>query len=458
MRKLHLFLLSILLLPFSLGYKVILHDEIDYTASSNQLDQHGWLNSPVYGNGTDFCSADGDSMSCLGNNTLVYRSFKTEASPDYCLTHNESIWGRPINFTVRMTVGAYPYVGYRAFGSPSLITGLMYGGNYANEISFMLYPNGSSGFPVRTNSTIYAMTSHGGRYDIDYSGPWDTTPRTLQLDYVMFMFYNDSNPITIKNVTAWLDGTDKTISQNTYTNPHRTACWNGYGLSFRTPGFSIYNITIITYLDNESFLNPNDPIEIASQCDDGICSYDESYDSCPEDCCDDDCTGESDNTCHSQCQGYGGCQFFSDLVIDVCTDKSFGDIVCLNDSHTVTCCDATPLSCGTNSTCSGGECRSNGYTDLEIVNIIPIQVIPDVDMVAGKSGYVRVIVRNNGPSNATAYVEAYYNGNSLSLATDLEGNENNRFIPIYENKTFNFECRFPTSGMNRTIHALVNTS
>ena len=53
-------------------------------------------------------------------------------------------------------------------------------------------------------------------------------------------------------------------------------------------------------------------------------------------------------------------------------------------------------------------------TDLEIVEIIPIQVVRDVDMVLGKTGLVRVVVRNNGGITVNATVGLIFENASLS--------------------------------------------
>ena len=88
--------------------------------------------------------------------------------------------------------------------------------------------------------------------------------------------------------------------------------------------------------------------------------------------------------------------------------------------------------------------------DLEILNVIPVQVIPDVDMVKGKSGYVRVIVRNNGPYNATALVNIEYEGVQLPIYDN-----STKFIANGENKTFDFKFKPMNAGTNKTISATV---
>jgi len=83
------------------------------------------------------------------------------------------------------------------------------------------------------------------------------------------------------------------------------------------------------------------------------------------------------------------------------------------------------------------ELHQNVSTDLEIVDIIPIQVIPDVPMVRGKSGYVRVIARNNGPSEVGPYgygtVRAWFDGHEL----DAVGSAT-KSMPLYQNVSFDF--------------------
>lgn len=108
--------------------------------------------------------------------------------------------------------------------------------------------------------------------------------------------------------------------------------------------------------------------------------------------------------------------------------------------------------CFTNHSCIGGICGGSNVTvDLAIVNIIPIQVIPGVDMVKDKSGFVRVIVYNNGSNPTYAKVTISITGISADYYT----------LPIYstvnsyQNQTFDFEFK-PTSIGSANITANVS--
>ena len=88
-------------------------------------------------------------------------------------------------------------------------------------------------------------------------------------------------------------------------------------------------------------------------------------------------------------------------------------------------------------------------TDLELLEIIPIQVIRDVDMAKDKSGIVRVIVRNNGFLNATATVNATLDENLLNT---FQGETDTKLVVANQNQTFDFSFK-PTQTGTRTIKA-----
>ncbi len=93
-----------------------------------------------------------------------------------------------------------------------------------------------------------------------------------------------------------------------------------------------------------------------------------------------------------------------------------------------------------------------------IVNIIPIQVIPNVPMVEGKSGYVVVNVTNYGTSPAKAYVQAWFNGESLMMERDIFytfGNWNNHTVDPGQNVWFVFKFNPDVAGDNLTLNASV---
>src|SRR3989344_5989735 len=87
-------------------------------------------------------------------------------------------------------------------------------------------------------------------------------------------------------------------------------------------------------------------------------------------------------------------------------------------------------------------------TDLEILEIIPIQVVKDVDMVKDKSGIVRVVVKNKGPLNANAIVNATLDGNLLSV---YPGDSATKLINVSKNQTFDFSFNPSTVGTSSII-------
>lgn len=93
---------------------------------------------------------------------------------------------------------------------------------------------------------------------------------------------------------------------------------------------------------------------------------------------------------------------------------------------------------------------TNATTDLEILEIIPIQVVRDVDMVLGKTGLVRVNVKNNGPADSNTTVSVIFEGSNLTTYSDTA----KKFILANQNASFDFMFK-PNATGTRTFSASV---
>lgn len=225
------------------------------------------------------------------------------------------------------------------------------------------------------------------------------------------------------------------------------------------------------------------------KCGDSYCGSGETPSSCPSDCCYNDCRkipGEgppSSDTCYSACDNYNGCDFYSSATETACDGEDKDNTVCVDEDTYVTCCEGTPSDCSGNEYCSSGscltcstacddqcqssacygtdpDCDENGdptlqcgdETDLAILDVIPIQVIPNVNMVKDKSGYVRVIVHNYGPLNATGQVNVTFDGISLTPYNPANAS---KFILNGMNESFDFNFKPEVAGNNKVISANV---
>jgi hypothetical protein len=222
-------------------------------------------------------------------------------------------------------------------------------------------------------------------------------------------------------------------------------------------------------------------------CGDMDCDGGETYSSCPQDCCGSDCTEViyevGSGYCRSACDTYNDCSYYSSSTKTACNGDSVNTYECVDADTRVYCCEGTPVDCSSNEYCTSGscstcstvcdsscqssacygtdpDCDSNGdptvqcadNADLAILDIIPIQVIPDVDMVKGKSGYVRVIVHNYGPKNATGQVNVTFDGSALPPYNPLNASN---FILNGTNSTFDFSFYPDSAGSNIVISANV---
>ncbi len=62
--------------------------------------------------------------------------------------------------------------------------------------------------------------------------------------------------------------------------------------------------------------------------------------------------------------------------------------------------------------------ESNLDPNVTIKEIIPIQVVENVDLVKGKTTLVRAVINNSGPTNENILVKLYFNGNLKDSTTD----------------------------------------
>lgn len=90
--------------------------------------------------------------------------------------------------------------------------------------------------------------------------------------------------------------------------------------------------------------------------------------------------------------------------------------------------------------------KSAPVIELEIVDIIPVQTVENVNMTKGKTGLVRIIVRNNGLTNSTAKVNVTFEGNLLSTFNDLD----TKTIITNSNASFDFNFT-PTQTGTQTF-------
>ena len=101
---------------------------------------------------------------------------------------------------------------------------------------------------------------------------------------------------------------------------------------------------------------------------------------------------------------------------------------------------------------------SNATTaDLEILEVIPIQVVRGVDMILGKTGLVRVNVKNKGPLDANGTVKVTFEGNLL-FDWDADNSTNiTKLINANQNASFDFRFK-PTQTGNKNFSTEVVVS
>ncbi len=100
-------------------------------------------------------------------------------------------------------------------------------------------------------------------------------------------------------------------------------------------------------------------------------------------------------------------------------------------------------------------CGAISSTDIAILQVIPIQVIPDVDMVKDKSGFVIVVVENRGNVTGTAKVNVTFNGDLLAV---VAGESDTVTITVSKNASINFSFKPSTAGAGLEVKAMVEVS
>ncbi len=102
-----------------------------------------------------------------------------------------------------------------------------------------------------------------------------------------------------------------------------------------------------------------------------------------------------------------------------------------------------------NGACSGGICGGSGIiTDLAVVDIIPVQVVKNVDLVKGKSGIVRIVVSNYGNQSANGTVTTSFDGQQLSIHS---GDQSTKLINPSQNISFDFDFNPNSTGTKQIV-------
>lgn len=186
-------------------------------------------------------------------------------------------------------------------------------------------------------------------------------------------------------------------------------------------------------------------------CGDDYCDSSENIghaNPCAEDCCDYDFTSDDDSVCHAECSLYGWGTFTSG-----CDNLASGSASCVDDSKYRTCCKSGITYCEAGYKCDGGACITGPSGDLHILDVIPIQVVPDVDMIKDKSGIVKVIAINNGSNEVSGTVSVTFNGGSLPPIGSAT-----QSMPVNVNKTFYFTFVPDVSEDNLAITATIDVT
>lgn len=294
-----------------------------------------------------------------------------------------------------------------------------------NPSNYMVYNHeGTSGVPYYVIKSKNYDCENGQASDYDLEG--DYTDGRIDLK---------TNLDCGANLACSENADDVLITSATGSIPSACKTVNGYSCSADSNCVSqncVYGICRAT-----------DPY-----CGDNHCDAGENIDDaneCPSDCCDFDFTSDDDSICHAECSLFGFGTFTSG-----CDNLAAGTNICVNSGTKATCCGTTTY-CEAGSQCDGGSCSTVASADLEIIDIIPIQVVTGVDMVKGKSGYVRVVARNNGPQNAVGKVTVTFNGEELTPV----GNDWRNMQPDASNYTFDFEFKPDVAGSNLVINASI---
>ncbi|MBU1051493.1 MAG: hypothetical protein KJ718_02980 [Nanoarchaeota archaeon] len=102
-----------------------------------------------------------------------------------------------------------------------------------------------------------------------------------------------------------------------------------------------------------------------------------------------------------------------------------------------------------NGDCSGGICGGVGVTvDLAVVDIEAIQIIPDVDLVKGKTGIIKVTITNYADNSTSGLVNVTFDGFALTIAN---GDMHTKEIPANQNITFLFDFTPSSTGTKEIV-------
>ncbi|MBS3098775.1 hypothetical protein J4462_01035 [Candidatus Pacearchaeota archaeon] len=238
---------------------------------------------------------------------------------------------------------------------------------------------------------------------------------------------------------------DGSQDYSVYLNQYDNSCGGEGLLDFQSLEADSCNSQVGVYYVCDSDLTGNDqPLTTEPE---DFCRLNE-YASCTSNsqCWNDnggyDCMGSSSKICTT---GANGKSCFGND--DLQCDSGRCDSTCqarLTDGQS---CDEN--SDCINGICSGGICGGAGVTtDLAVVDIEAIQIIPNVNLLKGRTGIIRVTVTNYGPEPTNGTVTAKFDGSSLSIAS---GDTATKPIPVNQNVTFLFDFTPSSTGTKGVV-------
>lgn len=287
--------------------------------------------------------------------------------------------------------------------------------------------------------------------DFDCTGYSDITCHSACDGYNGCSFYNSATKSAC-NGESYV--TSACTDSNTYVNcceGTATDCSSGYYCSYGSCYYCTTSCDDVCYssacygTDPDCDSNGNPTLTC---CSDGDCEGSETVSNCAYDCCQNDCTSTYDSTCHSECNDFWGC-----LITSGCNGYSYGSTSCVDSDTYRTCCEGGTTDCSAGETCSNGQCVSGGIADLEILNVIPIQVVPDVTMIKDKSGVVKVVAINHGPDSASGTVSVKFNGQNLN-----PNGSATKSMAVNQNVSFYFTFKPDIEDTNLVINATISVS
>jgi hypothetical protein len=252
-------IICIIAISMALGYNVVHYENFNnYSCNGSACGTYDWYNLTSGGAGLNQMAVDGATATFDYAGGLVGVAHQLNRVDDlYCINPcGNSSCTTPANFSMRVQVWQVGGTTYNTLDSFQF--GVWTGRAYqpANNVRFSMNVS---------NNFRWYYVHDGGILVTAHNHTPDSTPRTIQFDFIMEQDTSPTINQQVKSASVWVDGLYN--AQASLTFPTSSNCFNTTWFRYRNEGTQSYYIDelyVVQYIEGEPFINANDTINVSA--------------------------------------------------------------------------------------------------------------------------------------------------------------------------------------------------